>query len=312
MTGVKYLFLEQRSPAGAEENEVTLAFQDARKGMASWLADSGSGGAAEYLPADAIVAGYVSMREPGQLFQEFTALMTQQHESFQSDLTSMEQKLGAGFVAGLTAAMGTEAAFSVHGLSASGPTWVMVALANDPATIDNSLAKLVDTFNAELPPDQQNQQVVLSQESVAGRTWKTLKAGSLPFGVTWTYDGGYLVAGSERGMAERAIATRNGGGALIWSAAFQSQLPASAGIHPSAFGWLNTKGALGILSAFSQSQAATGLLAERDPVLVVFDGTPDQIHAASRTRVTGAIIDAMLLENLSRTLTGAPSAGTRH
>ena len=62
MTGVKYLFLEQRSPAGAEENEVTVTFQDARKGMASWLADAGSGGAAEYLPADALVAGYVSMR----------------------------------------------------------------------------------------------------------------------------------------------------------------------------------------------------------------------------------------------------------
>ena len=54
MTGVKYLFLEQRAPAGAEENEVTVTFQDARKGMASWLADAGSGGAAEYLPADAL------------------------------------------------------------------------------------------------------------------------------------------------------------------------------------------------------------------------------------------------------------------
>ena len=76
MMGVKYIFLEQRAPAGAEENEVTLTFQGARTGMASWLADAGSGGAAEYLPADALVAGYVSMREPGQLFQEFTALMT--------------------------------------------------------------------------------------------------------------------------------------------------------------------------------------------------------------------------------------------
>src|SRR4030095_8550715 len=39
MAGVKYVFLEQRSPGGAEENEVTLTFQDARQGMASWLAD---------------------------------------------------------------------------------------------------------------------------------------------------------------------------------------------------------------------------------------------------------------------------------
>ena len=44
---MKYLFLEQRAPAGAEENEVTFAFQGARTGMGSWLADAGSGGAAE-------------------------------------------------------------------------------------------------------------------------------------------------------------------------------------------------------------------------------------------------------------------------
>ena len=47
MVGMKYIFLEQRAPAGAVENEVTFAFQGARTGMASWLADAGSGGAAE-------------------------------------------------------------------------------------------------------------------------------------------------------------------------------------------------------------------------------------------------------------------------
>ena len=107
----------------------------------------------------------------------------------------------------------------------------MVGLANDPAVIDSSLAKLVDTFNAELPPGEQDKRCVLAQESAGGRTWNTLKAGGLPFGVTWTYDGGYMVAASDRATAERAIATRNGGSALVWSPAFLGQLPASAG-HP--------------------------------------------------------------------------------
>ena len=102
MIGMKYLFLEQRAPAGAEENEVTLVFQGARTGMASWLADAGSGGAAEYLPADALLAGYVSTREPWQLFQEFTALMTKENESFDADLAQANEKLGAGFIENLT------------------------------------------------------------------------------------------------------------------------------------------------------------------------------------------------------------------
>jgi hypothetical protein len=312
MVGVKYLFLEQRSPAGAEENEITLTFQDARRGMASWLADSGSGGAAEYLPADALLAGYVSMREPGQLFQEFAALMTKEQESFQGDLTRLEEKLGAGFVANLTAALGTEAAFALHGFSVSGPTWVTVALANNPAVIDSSIAKLVDTFNAELAPGEQDKRCIIGQESAGGRTWNTMKAGSLPFGLTWTYDGGYMVVASDRATGERAISTRNGGSALVWSPAFQGQLPASAGIHPSAFAWLNTKGALGLFAALSSNQAVTNLLAERDPVLVVFDGKPELIHAASRTRLSGVIIDAMLLESLSRTGEGTQSEAARH
>jgi hypothetical protein len=63
---------------------------------------------------------------------------------------------------------------------------------------------------------------------------------------------------------------------------------------------VNTKGALGILSALSSNPAIAKLATERDPILVVFDGTPEQIHAASRTRISGLIMDAMLIESLGR------------
>ncbi len=298
MVGLKYLFLEQRAPAGAEENEITLVFPGERQGMASWLADSGSGGAAEYLPADALVAGYASTREPWQLFQEFSALMNKENEAFAGDLAKANEKLGAGFLENLTAAVGTESAFALNGFSVNGPTWVMAVLANDSSVVDNSVRKLVDAFNAELGPDEQDKRVVLGQESANGRVWNTIKPASLPIGVTWTYDQGYLVAGSDRASAERAIATRNGGSPLVWSPEFLGRLPSSAGIHPAAFAWLNTKGALGMLSALAPNPALTKLLAERDPVLVVFDGAAEQIHAASRTRLSGLIMDVMLLESL--------------
>jgi hypothetical protein len=310
MIGMKYLFFEQRAPAGAEENELTLMFEGPRTGMASWLADAGSGGAAEYLPADSLLAGYVSMREPLQLFQEFTALMTRAGESFAGDLVEMEEKLGAGFIANLTSAMGTEASFALNGFSVSGPRWIMAALAYNPPVIDSSIQTLIDTFNAELAPDEQHLRLVLGQETAGGRVWNTLAAGALPFGVTWTYDGGYMVAASDRPTAERAIATRNGGSPLVWSQEFRSQLPVSAGLHPSAFGWLNTKGALEMFSTLAPSPAAASLLAERDPMLVVFDVKPDQIHAASRTRLSGVILDVMALESLSRTQEELQSDGS--
>ena len=58
--------------------------------------------------------------------------MTKQQPSFEGDLTKVEEKLGAGFIANLTAAMGTEAAFALNGFSASGPTWMMVAPGEQP------------------------------------------------------------------------------------------------------------------------------------------------------------------------------------
>jgi hypothetical protein len=309
MMGMKYLFLEQRAPAGAVENEVTFAFQGARTGMGSWLADAGSGGAAEYLPADALVAGYVSTREPLQLFEEFTAQITRSEPDFERGLASMDEKLGVGFVQNLTAALGTEAALALTGLSTGGPTWVMASVANNPAVIDSSLQKVVATFNAELGPDDQGKRIGLEQASAGERTWNTIKPGGVPLSITWTYDRGYLVAASDRGTAERAIATRNGGFPLVWSPEFVAQLPWSAGLHPSAFAWLNPKGAVGMLAALSTNPAIKELVTGRDPILVVFDGTPEQIHAASRTRISGLIMDVMLLENVGRAPAPANGSG---
>src|SRR5678816_922972 len=147
---MKYVFLEQRAPAGALENEVTFAFQGERKGMGSWLADAGSGGAAEYLPSDALLAGYVSTREPLQLFEELTAQITRAEPDFERGLATLDEKFGAGFVQNLTAALGTEAALAVTGLTATGPAWVLASVVNNPPVIDSSLQKLVETFNAEL------------------------------------------------------------------------------------------------------------------------------------------------------------------
>jgi hypothetical protein len=302
MIGMKYLFVEQRAPAGADENEVTFTFQGARTGMGSWLADTGSGGAGEYLPVDAVLAAYVSTREPLQLFEELTAQITRSDPDFQRGLAEMDEKLGAGFIQNLTAALGTEAALAVTGLSLSGPTWVVAIVANDPVVIDTSLQRLVEAFNSELGPDEQDKRIVFQHESAGGRTWSTIKPQGLPLGITWTYDGGYLVAASDRASAERGIATRSGGSPLVWSPEFLGQLPSTAGLHPSAFAWLNAKGALGILATLTSNPTVTELAAGRDPILVVFDGTPEQIHAASRTRITGLMLDVMLIENLSRAI----------
>ena len=301
---MKHLFLEQRDVQGVQENDVTLSFKGPRMGMASWLASSGSAGAAEYLSGDAAFSIFASTREPRQLFDELTAQLAGADPASGGVFREIEAKLGAGFAANLAAAFGTESAFALEGFSTTGPVWVLAALVNNPSTVDSSVQRLVEVYNAELTPEQQDRRITLTQETSDGRVWTTMKSGQFPLSATWTYDQGYLVAASDQGAAMRAIATRKGGSALVWSSAFRQQLPSSAGLHPSGFVWLNTQGALEVFAGLVSNPTLKKVIAERDPILVVFNGTMEQIHCASRTRITGLVVDAMMLESLSRTRSG--------
>ena len=148
------------------------------------------------------------------------------------------------------------------------------------------------------------QSVTIEQETANGRTWMSMKSASAPLTIVWTYDRGYLVAGSDRAVVLRAIATRNGGSPLVWSQEFQRQLSGSAGLHPSGFAWLNTKGAFQSYAALVPNPTIRNLITGRDPILVVFSATEEQIRAVSRTKLSGLIMDMMLLQGLGRLQAG--------
>jgi ferric-dicitrate binding protein FerR (iron transport regulator) len=307
---LKYLFLEQRSIQGSEQNEITLSFKGPRMGLASWLANTGSGGAAEYLSTDSVLAVYAATREPRQFLDELIAPLIGTNSSLTRNLAGAGEKLGPEFVQELTSALGAESAVGVEGLSLTGPVWVMTMLVNNPAVLDSSIRKLVDILNDQIQDPAQK--IVLYGENVDGRTWTTVKSGILPVSATWTYDRGYLVAGSDRGAAARAIVNRDGSASLVRSSLFQQQFPASAGLHPSGFAWVNTKGAFQSLSALISNPILQKLAAERDPILLVFDASTEQIHAASRTRITGLLVDfTLMLNNLSGARNEPPAAMER-
>jgi hypothetical protein len=298
---VKRLFLEQRNSQEIEENEMAVSFKGPRTGIASILASTGSGGAAEYLSSDSLAAIYASTREPQQLFEELVAQLSRLSPVFQSQLTVAETKLGVSFSNDLARALGTESALALEGLGTSGPAWMMAVLVNDSAAFDTAIRKLAGVINAGLESEGKTERLLISQEVVDGQTWTTMKLAQQPFGITWTYDRGYLVAAADRGIAARAIATRAGGSPLPWSPAFQQQLPPSAGLHPSGFAWLNTKGAFQGLAALIPNPIIQKLAAGRDPILVAFSGMTEQIRVVSRTRLSGMVINLLMMQGLAST-----------
>ena len=304
---LKHVFLEQRA-SGAEENEIAVSFKGPRTGLVSFLSNTGSGGAAEYLSSDTLAAVYVSTREPRQMFEELTGLISRSEPQFQENLAKAEAALGVRFADDFAAAVGTEAALSLDGFSLTGPAWTLAVLVNDPSALEGFIRRMAEGCNIEFERNGEAQRITIAQEAADGRTWTTMEFSQPPLSLTWTYDNGYLVAASDRGTALRAVAIRNGGLPLVWSPAFQQQLPGSIGLHPSGFAWLNTKGTLQGLASLFPNAALQKLAGERDPVLVALSAGMEQIRAVSRTRISGLIMDLLLMQGFGRSQTGPPPA----
>ncbi|MBN2321420.1 MAG: FecR domain-containing protein [Acidobacteria bacterium] len=299
---VKHLFFDQPNPLGIPENEMVVTFNGPRMGLTSFMADAGSGGAAEYITGEALAAGYIATREPQQLFEELIAQFTRFDPAVLDNLARAESQIGIDFSNDLARALGTESAFSLESVSTAGPAWTMVILVNDASTLEASIRRLVDVCNMELENAGNTNRILYSRDAVDGRTWTTVQSTEQPLDITWTFDRGYLVASSDRATALRAIGTRDGGLPLIFSSAFQQQLPVSTGLHPSGFVWLNTQGAFQDLAALVPNPAIRELITERDPILVVFDAAAEQIRAASRTRLSSVFMDLMLFQGLGKTI----------
>ena len=297
----QYLFFDQRNPQGIPENEMVVTFNGPRTGLPSILSATGSGGAAEYVSAGSLVSVYVATREPQQMFEEVLNQVSRLNPSLLNGMYQAESALGIDFSNDLARAVGTEYAFSLESVSTAGPVWTLSILVNDSYTLEDSVQRLVEACNAKLENAGQSRRISYNQDTADGRTWTTLQPDWIPLTLTWTYDRGYMVAASDRGAALRAIATRNGGMPLIWSSPFQQQLPASAGLHPSGFAWLNTKGSFQNLAALVSNTDIRKLLMERDPILIVFDAGTEQIRAVSRTRLSSVFMDVLLLQGLGKT-----------
>lgn len=295
---LKYLFIEQRNSQGVAENELALTFNGPRMGLASFLANSGSNGAAEYISSDVIAAASFSTREPRQIFDELATLFMRMNPAVSGNISKTESALGINLANDFASSFGTEAAIGIERISTSGPVWVMTALVHNPSVLDGAIHRLIQGINIQSAAAGRKEQLAFSQTEANGRTWNTVQSTQDLMSITWTYDNGYMVAASDRGAALRAIATPNGGASLIWSHEFQQQLPQTAGQHPSGFAWLNTKGSLASFAGLAPNPALKQILAERDPMLAVFNATTEQIRAASRTRISSFIMDLMLMQSL--------------
>ena len=303
---MRHLFLEQKSVGSANENLALLTFNGQREGLASWLASPAATAAGEYISSEALVAGSVTTRNPRQLFDSLMDTLSKMAPETISPLREFEQKTGVNFANDIMGALGTDYAYAIETPTLPIPGWIAAMEVYRPSSLDESLRRFVEAFNRE----STNDKLVLATETAAGRTWTTLRH-SVSTAVTlqMTYDRGYLLMGTDRATLVRAIQTRAGGFPLVRSAKFRNQLPTGAGVHQSAFLWINTSESVRqMLSTVVTGQLAT-LLQSREPLLILINGETERIGAASRNRITGLLFDLMLAGAIQRNQTGQATAG---
>jgi anti-sigma factor RsiW len=312
-SSMKYLFFEQRTVSGVEENRATLAFDGARTGIASWIASKGVGGAAQYVSSSAVLAFSASTLTSQQMYQEMVARISQVNPGFPEKLQEVQTKLGINIGDDVAAALGTDFAFAVETPTLPMPGWVLTAETYKPDSLNGAISKLVAAFNAQLAPADQAKRLVLSQENVNGTTWHTLKSSAVAGQqVAWTYDNGYIVMSNDVGVGMRAIQTRASGFPLVRSQAFLAQLPTTGGVSPAGFAWLNTKGSLGALLAKVPNPALQKLAADRDPVLVILNAGAEQLQLSSRTRLTSLVLDLFTAGSVAGKQSTKPAVVGKH
>lgn len=301
ISNVQHLFFELGSESGRDAVQATLSFQGPRSGVMSWLAQPASTGSIEYISAEAHTAVSASTRDPREVFDELMEIIAQNSE-FITRLEEFESTTGINIGDDIASSLGTDFTLALERLSIPVPGSVGIFEVVRPDTLDETIHRLVDVFNEWLPPEKADHTLLHTSEIVDGRTWNSISTGLSPVTLYWTYDRGYLVAATERGLADRAISIRDSGMELIHSSEFKQRLPVSTGLHNSGLFWFNNNGMVSEMASVVQNPVLSELIDSTEPSLVMVNVEMEQIRIASRTRarLSGLFLRTLLTHTPGR------------
>jgi FecR protein/Protein of unknown function (DUF3352) len=239
---VKYFVLDQKDTNGKTHTEASLSFNDANRGIPSWLAAPGPMGSLDYISPDAnVVAGFV-VKNPATLVDDLLGVMDTVSPELRKTLDKLQTQHGLNIRDDIAAPLGGEFAFAIDGPILPTPSWKMVFEVNDPAHLQQTLERVVTEVNKQAAYLGKSG-LTWEKADVSGRTYYTLR--SVDFGalqVNYVYANGYLIVGPSRALVERALTSQENGLSLLRSAKFTAGLPADGNANFSAVFYHNIGG----------------------------------------------------------------------
>ena len=277
-----------------------ISFDQARRGIAGWLAAPAPMTAAEFVSPEAGFAAAAVVKRPEALLAEALTWIGPDAETVDAsgDLESLR---------GLAATLGGEIAIALDGPILPVPSWKVVVEVIDPAGFQTEFTSLVNRINEHLAASEQEGRLVLESEDLGNRIdWTVRFTGSQDVNgvgtMRYTISDGYLIAAPSRALIDLAIQQRGNGYTLIRSAEFTALLPADGHVNVSAFGWQHMGPTLGPLASRlggalggEDIQRLEAMAGESRPRLVTAYAEDDRIVIDSRGDASlGSMIGSML------------------
>ncbi|MGH9930603.1 MAG: FecR domain-containing protein [Pyrinomonadaceae bacterium] len=235
---LKYFVLDQTSLEGKTHTTATVSFNEAERGIPSWLADPGPMGSLEYISPDAnVVAGFV-VRDPVKLVDDLLGVLETISPDLRKNLDKQQAEHGLDIRKDIAAPLGGEFAFAIDGPILPTPSWKMVFEVNDSAHLQQTLERIVGEINKEAAKFGKTG-LIWDRTDVSGRTYYTLKSADFGVEVNYTYVNGYVVMGPSRAMVAQSVKMQEQGYTLLRSSRFTAGLPSDGNANFSALFYHN-------------------------------------------------------------------------
>jgi hypothetical protein len=299
---VRYLMMEHREVGGKTESHADLTFASQRQGVASWLAAPASMGSLEFVSPDASMVTSAVIKNPRSIMEELFKMAGSGDTDFSQHLNEFETKTGVNVLNDITAPLGGEVTMAFDGPMVPTPRWKLIFEVYDSATLQSTIAKLVDSFNREAK--DQNHPIRLTSRKIGSQIYYTISSPKQSNSeIDYTFVDSYLIAAPDTATIARAIKSREAGYTLTRSNTFQALLPTDGYTNFSAIFYHNIGPVIGPLAdqlkssgalTPQQQQSVDALTANSAPGLVYAYGEPDRIVVASNTGFMGFDLGTLL------------------
>ena len=245
---VQQLVLEQKTGIGSAASQMTLGFNQERRGLPAWLGAPAPMGALDFVSPDAYGFSAWIAKDPELILDDILGLAQQSGDDAAEHLRVLQESFKIDLRRDLAEPLGNEALVAIDGPILPTPSWKVVVEVNDAPRLENTIQWAVTNLNREAEA-RQLPTWNLESETVEGKTYHALTSKDAPLQIHYTSWMGYMIFTPSRALLAEAIRLHDSGNSIGRSAAFRAMMPPDGRDTASAIMYQN-------LEAMSQSAAS--------------------------------------------------------